>query len=129
MEDLIVYLKTTTRDLAKLAGIHENTLYKICCAHNTISNRTAARICFNIEKALGIVINRQWLLNGEGSMLDEKLSTPLPYMSEEDEQPTAMVAEEEAEFGLPDYREKYMQLMEEYLALQKKYTALLESKA
>ena len=44
MEDLIVYLKTTTRDLAKLTGIHENTLYKICCAHNTISNRTAARI-------------------------------------------------------------------------------------
>lgn len=128
MEDLIVYLKTTTRDLAKLAGIHENTLYKICCAHNTISNRTAARICFNIEKALGIVINRQWLLNGEGPMINEDLSTPPPYMSDEDEQPSPMVAEEGAEFGSPDYREKYMQLMEEYLALQKKYTAVLEGK-
>lgn len=127
MEDLIVYLKTTTRELAKLAGIHENTLYKICCAHNTISNRTAARICFNIEKALGIVINRQWLINGEGPMLDEKLSTPPPYKSDEDEQPLPMAAEEEAEFGLPDYREKYMRLMEEFLALQKKYTALLEN--
>ena len=129
MEDLIVYLKTTTRELAKLTGIHENTLYKICCAHNTISNRTAARICFNIEKALGIVINRQWLLNGEGSMLDEKISTPPPYKSDEEEQPLPMVAEEEAEFGLPDYRKKYLRLMEEYLALQKKYTALLENKA
>ena len=71
MEELIVYLKTTARELAKITGVHENTLYKICCAHNTISNRTAARICFNIEKTLGIVINRQWLINGEGSMLDE----------------------------------------------------------
>lgn len=127
MEDLIVYLKTTTRELAKLTGIHENTLYKICCAHNTISNRTAARICFNIEKALGIVINRQWLINGEGPMLDEELSTPPPYKSYEDEQLPPMVAEEGAEFGSPDYREKYLQLMEEYLALQKKYTALLEN--
>lgn len=124
---MIVYLKTTTRDLAKLTGLHENTLYKICCAHNTISNRTAARICFNIEKDLGIVINRQWLINGEGSMLDEKLSTPPPYKSDEDEQPLPMAAEEGAEFGSPDYREKYMRLMEDYLALQKKYTALLES--
>ena len=129
MEELIVYLKTTARELAKITGVHENTLYKICCAHNTISTRTAARICFNIEKTLGIVINRQWLINGEGSMLDEKLSTPPPYKSDEDEQPSPMVAEEEAEFDSPDYREKYLQLMEEHLALQKKYTALLENKA
>lgn len=129
MEELIVYLKTTARELAKLTGVHENTLYKICCAHNTISNRTAARICFNIEKTLGIVINRQWLINGEGSMLDKKLSTPPPYNSDEDEQPLPMAAEEGAEFGSPDYREKYLRLMEEYLALQKKYTALLENKA
>ena len=71
MEELIVYLKTTARELARLTGVHENTLYKICCAHNTISNRTAARICFNIEKTLGIVINRQWLLIGEGPMLED----------------------------------------------------------
>ena len=127
MEELIVYLKTTARELAKLTGVHENTLYKICCAHNTISNRTAARICFNIEKTLGIVINRQWLLNGEGPMLDDELSTPPPYKSDEDEQLSPMVAEEGAEFESQDYREKYMQLMEEYLALQKKYTTLLEN--
>jgi len=125
MEDLIVYLKTTARELAKLTGVHENTLYKICCAHNTISNRTAARICFNIEKALGIVINRQWLINGTGEMIDGQHSV-IPYEQEE-EQPLPMVAEEGAEFGSPDYREKYMRLMEEYLALQKKYTALLEN--
>lgn len=129
MEDLIVYLKTTARDLAKLTGVHENTLYKICCAHNAISSRTAARICYNIEKSLGIVINRQWLLTGEGPMLNEELSTPPPYKSDEDKQPSPMAAEEESEFGFPDYREKYMQLMEEHLALQKKYTDLLENKA
>lgn len=128
MEELIVYLKTTARELARLTGVHENTLYKICCAHNTISNRTAARICFNIEKTLGIVINRQWLLIGEGPMLDEKLSTPPPYKSDGDEQPSPMAAEDRAGYGYPDYREKYFQLTEEYLVLQKKYTALLEGK-
>lgn len=129
LEEIIVYLKTTTRGLSHIAGVHENTLYKICCGHSAISTRTAARICFNIEKQYGICINRQWLITGEGSMLDEKLPSPQPYQKDEDEQPTAMVAEEEAEFGFPDYREKYMQLMEEHLALQKKYTDLLENKA
>ena len=121
MEDLIVYLKTTTRDLAKLAGIHENTLYKICCAHNTISNRTAARICFNIEKALGIVINRQWLLNGEGPMINEDLSTPPPYKSDEDEQPSPMVAEDGEPYCI-NWKDKYYALLE-------KYTDILENKA
>lgn len=121
MEDLIVYLKTTTRELAKLAGIHENTLYKICCAHNTISNRTAARICFNIEKALGIVINRQWLLNGEGPMINEDLSTPPPYKSDEDEQSLPMVAEDGEPYCI-NWKDKYYALLE-------KYTDLLENKA
>ena len=121
MEDLIVYLKTTARELAKLTGVHENTLYKIRCAHNTISNRTAARICFNIEKALGIVINRQWLLNGEGPMLDDELSTPPPYKSDEDEQPTPMAAEDGEPYGI-NWKDKYYALLE-------KYTDLLENKA
>jgi transposase len=121
MEELIVYLKTTTRELAKLAGVHENTLYKICCAHNTISNRTAARICFNVEKHLGIVINRQWLINGEGSMLDDKLSTPPPYKSDEDEQLSPMVAEEDDPYDI-NWKDKYYALLE-------KYTDLLENKA
>ena len=121
MEDLIVYLKTTTRDLAKITGVHENTLYKICCAHNTISNRTAARICFNIEKTLGIVINRQWLLNGEGPMINEDLSTPPPYKSDEDEQPSPMVAEDGESYDI-NWKDKYYALLE-------KYTDLLENKA
>lgn len=129
IEEIIVYLKTTTRELSHIAGVHENTLYKICCGHNAISSRTAARICYNIEKQYGVSINRQWLLTGEGSMLDEKPSSSQPYQQDEDEHPTAMVAEAEAESGFPDYREKYMRLMEEHLELQKKYTDLLENKA
>lgn len=121
MEELIVYLKTTTRELSKLTGVHENTLYKICCAHNTISNRTAARICFNIEKTLGIVINRQWLIDGEGPMLDKELSTPPPYKSDEDEQLPPMVAEEGEPYGI-NWKDKYYALLE-------KYTDLLENKA
>lgn len=129
LEEIIVYLKTTTRELSHIAGVHENTLYKICCGHSSISSRTAARICYNIGKQYGVCINRQWLITGEGTMLDEKLSSPLPYKQDGNEQITAMAAEEGAEFGFPDYREKYMQLMEEHLALQKKYTDLLENKA
>lgn len=129
LEEVIVYLKTTTRELSHIAGVHENTLYKICCGHSSISSRTAARICYNIEKQYGVCINRQWLITGEGSMLNDHLPSPMPYKQDEDEQPTAMVAEAEAEFGFPDYREKYMHLMEEHLELQKKYTDLLENKA
>lgn len=121
LEEIIVYLKTTTRELSHIAGVHENTLYKICCGHSAISSRTAARICFNIEKQYGICINRQWLLTGEGSMLDEHLPSPMPYKQDEDDQPTAMAAEEEDPYGT-NWKDKYYALLE-------KYTDLLENKA
>lgn len=121
LEEVIVYLKTTTRELSHIAGVHENTLYKICCGHSSISSRTAARICYNIEKQYGVCINRQWLITGEGSMLNDHLPSPMPYKQDEDEQPTAMVAEAEDPYGI-NWKDKYYALLE-------KYTDLLENKA
>ena len=127
LEQLVIHLKMNLVDLANLTGLNKNTLYHVGSGEKSeITERSVARICYHLEKKRGIVVNREWLLHGTGEMIDEKLSTPQPYNNK---QQINMAAEDEAEFSLPDYREKYMQLMEEHLALQKKYTALLENKA
>lgn len=126
LEQLVIHLKMNLVDLANLAGLNKNTLYHVGSGEKSeITKRSVARICYHLEKKRGIVVNREWLLDGTGEMIDEQLSTPLPH---DNKQQINMAAEEEAEFGLPDYREKYMRLMEEYLILQNKYTALLEKK-
>lgn len=123
LEQLVIHLKTNLVDLANLAGLNKNTLYHVGSGEKSeITERSVARICYHLEKKRGIVVNREWLLHGTGEMIDEERSV-LPYGQDED-QPSLMAAEEESEF---DYREKYMRLMEEYLALQKKYTTLLEA--
>ena len=127
LEQLVIHLKMNLVDLANLTGLNKNTLYHVGSGEKSeITERSVARICYHLEKKRGIVVNREWLLHGTGEMIDEKLSTPLPYNNK---QQINMAAEDEAELSLPDYREKYMRLMEEHLALQKKYTALLENKA
>ena len=85
-----------------------------------MSERTAARICYHLEKKKGIVVNRDWLLDGVGEMIDEKHSV-LPYEQEEEERGVLIAAEESAPYGEPDWKAKYFALLE-------KYTALLESK-
>lgn len=122
LEQLVIHLKTNLVDLANLAGLNKNTLYHVGSGKKSeITERSVARICYHLEKKLGIVVNREWLLHGTGEMIDEECSV-LPYG--QDEGQPSMAAEEESE---PDYREKYMRLMEDHLALQKKYTALLEA--
>lgn len=128
LEQLIIHLKMNLVDLADLAGLNKNTLYHVGSGEKSeITERSVARICYHLEKKRGIVVNREWLLNGTGEMIDEQHSIT-PY-DQEEEQPSPIAAEEGAEFGSHDYREKYMRLMEEHLALQKKYTALIENKA
>lgn len=127
LEQLVIHLKMNFVDLANLAGLNKNTLYHVGSGEKSeITERSVARICYHLEKKRGIVVNREWLLDGTGEMIDEQHSV-IPY-NQEEEQPSPKAAEDGAEFGSPDYREKYMRLMEEYLALHKKYTALLESK-
>lgn len=126
LEQLVIHLKMNLVDLAALAGLNKNTLYHVGSGEKSeITERSVARICYHLEKKRGIVVNREWLLDGTGDMIDVQHSV-IPYEQEE-EQPSLKVAEEESGCGFSDYREKYMRLMEEYLVLQKKYTALLES--
>lgn len=123
LEQLVIHLKTNLVDLANLAGLNKNTLYHVGSGEKSeITERSVARICYHLEKKRGIVVNREWLLHGTGEMIDEDRSV-LPY-GQDEEQSSLMAAAEEPEF---DYREKYMRLMEDYLTLQKKYTALLEA--
>ena len=122
---LTIRLKITTRDLAKMIGMNENTLYKINSGLMPISNRTASKICYFLEQEKGVVVNRQWLLTGEGEMLDEKHSVK-PYEMEEESGNVPMAAEEPEEFGT-NYREKYYEVVEKYNDLLVKYSSLLES--
>ena len=122
---LTIRLKITTRDLAKMIGMNENTLYKINSGLMPLSNRTAAKICYFMEQEKGLVVNRQWLLTGEGDMMDEKLSV-MPYDMEEEAGNLPMAAEKTDEFGT-NYREKYYKVVEDYNELLVKYSSLLES--
>lgn len=120
MEQLIIHLRMNLVDLAELAGLNKNTLYHVGSGERSeMTVRTVARICYHLEKKKGIVVNRDWLLNGVGEMMDEKHSV-LPY--EQEEEGGALVAAEEAvPCCEPDWKGKYFALLE-------KYAALLESK-
>lgn len=119
LEKLSVHLRINLVDLAEMAGLNKNTIYHVGSGvRGEMSERTAARICYHLEKKKGIVVNRDWLLDGVGEMIDEKHSVP-PY--EHEESPLPMVAEDTAPFGEPDWKAKYFELLE-------KYTLLLESK-
>lgn len=121
LQNLIIHFRITTRDLAKMIGLSENTLYKINSGLNEMSDRTAAKICYFLGREKGVSVNRQWLLTGEGTMLDEK--EVKQYERKEEPMPDA--AEETAEFGV-DYKHKYFLLLEEYSRLQAEYSALLK---
>ena len=120
LDKLSIHLRINLIDLAEMAGLNKNTLYHVGSGvRGEMSERTAARICYHLEKKKGIVVNRDWLLDGVGDMIDEKHSV-LPYEQEE-EGGVLVAAEDAAPYGEPDWKAKYFALLE-------KYTALLESK-
>lgn len=120
LDELSIHLRVNLIDLAEMAGLNKNTLYHVGSGvRGEMSERTAARICYHLEKKKGIVVNRDWLLDGVGEMIDEKHSV-LPY--EQEEEGGALIAAEDAmPFGGTAWKDKYFALLE-------KYTALLESK-
>lgn len=119
LEKLSIHLRINLIDLAEMAGLNKNTLYHVGSGvRGEMSERTAARICYHLEKKKGIVVNRDWLLDGVGDMIDEKHSVPL---FEQEESPLPMVGEDAAPYGEPDWKAKYYELLE-------KYTALLEER-
>ncbi len=120
LEQLVIHLKMNLVDLADLAGLNKNTLYHVGSGEKSeITERSVARICYHLEKKRGIVVNRKWLLDGTGEMIDEQHSVT-PY-EQDDEKSTLMVAEDDESFGTV-WKDKYYALLE-------KYTELLEQKA
>ena len=124
IDALVFRLGISIRQLAKIVDMNENTFYHITDnSRFGISERTASKICYNLEKKMSVVVNRQSLLTGEGDMIDEKLSV-LPYAAEE-ESVMPMAAEEGVEYGT-DWKSKYLALLEKYTKLQDEHKELLK---
>ena len=124
IDALVFRLGISIRQLAKIVDMNENTFYHITDnSRFGISERTASKICYNLEKKMSVVVNRRWLLTGEGDMIDEKLSV-LPYATEE-EGAMMMAAEDRDEYGT-DWKSKYLALLEKYTKLQDEHKELLK---
>ena len=120
LEQLVIHLKMNMVDLAELAGLNKNTLYHVGSGNNSeITERSVARICYHLEKKRGIVVNRQWLLDGVGEMIDEAHSVEGGELEKEVHVQAA--ADNFEQYGEPDWKAKYFALLE-------KYTALLEGR-
>lgn len=126
IEALSLYLDISIRRLAQITGMSEATFYHI--SDNSrfgISERTASRICYQLEKQRGIVVNRDWLLSGEGEMIIKDASVAPQNYESKREHIMQMAAERRDDSDPTDYKEKYLRLLEDYSALQKEHTALL----
>ena len=121
---LALYLDMSVRKLAQFCNLSTATVYHITDNSSFVmSERTASRICYQLEKKKGILVNRDWLLNGTGEMINKPLS--LPYTDGKEKIMTA--AEETSPYDI-DWKAKYLDLMERYIALQHEYTELLKNK-
>ena len=115
IQRLAEHLDMSVRGLASLAEMSEATLYHITDGTRDMSGRTAARLCYQLERKRGVVVDRNWLLTGNGRMLvDIKPDEPAAEV-------VPVAAEPDMEYDDVNYREKYFALLE-------KYTALLEER-
>lgn len=115
IKKLILYLDIKINQLAEIVGMNPNTFYHL--SDNSrfgISESTASKICYNVKKKLGVVVNRDWPLTGEGEMI-------VPSS------PAKEVTKEPAQSEI-NWQEKYHALEEKYRALLEKYVVLLESR-
>ena len=115
LQRLAEHLDMSVRGLASLAEMSEATLYHVTDGTRDMSGRTAARICYQLERKRGVLVDREWLLTGKGQMLvDIKPAAPASEALSE-------AAEPDMEYDDVNYKEKYFALLE-------KYTALLEDR-
>lgn len=78
IDALVFRLGISIRRLAQLVDMNENTFYHITDnSRFGISERTASKICFNLKKKMQVIVNRDWLLNGEGEMILEQPDTSM----------------------------------------------------
>lgn len=78
IDALVFRLGISIRQLARLVDMNENTFYHITDnSRFGISERTASKICYNLEEKMHVIVNRDWLLNGNGEMiLKQRESSP-----------------------------------------------------
>ena len=69
LQRLSEHFDVSVRGLAKLSEMSEATLYHITDQTRDMSGRTAARLCYQLERKRGVVVDRNWLLTGNGRML------------------------------------------------------------
>ena len=121
LQRLSEHLDMSVRGLATLAEMSEATLYHITDGTRDMSGRTAARLCYQLERKRGVMVDRDWLLTGRGRMLvNIKPDAPAAeVVNVADVLPEA--AELEQELDKVNWKEKYFALLE-------KYTALLEER-
>lgn len=113
LEQLVIHLKMNLVDLAKLSGLNKNTLYHVGSGEKSeMTERTASRIEYHVRKKLGVFVNKEWLLEGEGEMIIEQLS---PKTNE------AKIVEKHTGQDT-DWREKYYSLLEKYVKLLERPT-------
>lgn len=121
LQRLSEHLDMSVRGLATLAEMSEATLYHITDGTRDMSGRTAARLCYQLERKRGVVVDRDWLLTGKGKMLvnikPDAPATEIVNVAEV----LPEAAEPEQELDNVNYKEKYFALLE-------KYTALLEER-
>lgn len=118
---LLIHVNMTARDLARFVSISENTVYKICSGLDPMSDRTASKICYFLEKRKGIVVDKQWLLTGEGEMIVKDKPSVGAYPEDDN---GVMLASEDVDDGI-DWKAKYLGLLEEHSRLQNKMYELL----
>ena len=76
LEQLVIHLRMNLVDLAKLAGLNKNTIYHVGSGvRGNMSEKTAARIEYNVRTKLGVFVNKEWLLEGVGEMIVENNSS------------------------------------------------------
>lgn len=82
IDALVFRLDISIRKLAQIVEMNENTFYHITDSSRFgISERTASKICKNLEKKMQVIVNREWLLNGVGEMILEQKDTS-PHINE-----------------------------------------------
>ena len=85
IQQLSLRLGMNVSDLATIAKMSKATLYHITDESRTITPKTAAKICYNLKREMGIEVNREWLLTGDGEMLNDSRSVDLLLASEDSE--------------------------------------------
>ena len=74
------WLNVTYEEIAKDTSIKAATLRQISVGYLSISPKTADAICKKYRQ-----INRDWLLDGEGTMLNKETASPLPSIQKTDD--------------------------------------------